>query len=64
MEVAEKIKLKLPIAENDLQNEDSSFWNKIECLNPPAINQEKPRKYFTAAYDSGIQTESFLKLFI
>ena len=57
MEVAEKIKLKLPIAENDLQNEDLSFWDKIKYLNPPEINQEKPRKYFTAAYDSDIKSE-------
>ena len=67
LEVAEKIKLKLPIAENNLEKEGdfqsaiSSLFNKIECLNPSKIHHEKPRQYFTAAYNSSIRKEFSIK---
>ena len=57
LEVAEKLKIKLPIAENDLPKENlsTSIWNKIDFITPKAIKQEKRRSFFTAAYSSNLR---------
>lgn len=57
-EIAEKIKLKLPIAENDLYMEENSnilINHRLECFIPEEIEiRDSYRKYFTAPYCSVI----------
>lgn len=60
MEIAEKIKSKLPIEVNDLENNDfesfvESFWYRFESLVPPEIRKERQRKYFTAPFSSNLR---------
>lgn len=58
LEVAEKVKFKMPIELNDLNQENSkinSFWNHFETLNPRAVSGEKKRMYFTAPYSNNLK---------
>ncbi|CAF0848775.1 unnamed protein product [Brachionus calyciflorus] len=59
LEIAEKIKHKLPIEINDLDKDQfkESFWYKFESLRPPEIIREKKRSYFTAPYNSSIRSK-------
>jgi hypothetical protein len=50
-EVAEKLKLKLPIEINDLHKEDTfDIWNRFACLSPTEVRKKTKRYYFTAPY--------------
>ena len=61
-EIAEKIKLKLPIEKNDLyeENKPKSLFNKLGCFFKPSfmpknIEMKKShRNFFTAAYQSNL----------
>lgn len=56
-EIAEKIKLKLPIEKNDLFQKEHphSILNKFRCFMPDEIKiQDSYRNYFTAAYSSNL----------
>jgi hypothetical protein len=60
LEIAEKIKFKLPIEINDLENNDlesmvESFWFRFESLVPNEIRNNKRRKYFTAPYSANLR---------
>lgn len=57
LEIAEKIRLKLPIEENNLggKNFSETFWHRFKFLVPDEIKPERKRKYFTASYDSDQQ---------
>jgi hypothetical protein len=58
LEVAEKIKFKLPIARNDLKHEAGladSFWNKFQSFQPGEIRREKKREFFMASYSSNLR---------
>ena len=57
LEIAEKIRLKLPIEDNNLNREDFSetLWHRFESFVPDEIRQDNKRKYFTASYDSDQQ---------
>lgn len=53
-DIAEKLKLKLPIAYNDLHvNESYSKMNKFfDCFTPEELKAENGRRYFTAPYEA------------
>ncbi len=54
LEIAEKIRLKLPIETNNLNKENltDSFWDKFECFIPNEIKENNERRnYFTAPYE-------------
>ena len=55
-DVAERIKLKMPIAENDLFKEEPfSWWSKFECLTlPKDIKMKKNRSFFTIPYSTNL----------
>jgi hypothetical protein len=62
LEVAEKIRLKLPIEINDMEKENdnlhnlwSIFWDHFESLRPFEVRKDKKRDYFTAQYSSNIR---------
>lgn len=51
-DIAERIKLKMPIAENDLYSpERFSFFNKFECI-PGEVKWKRQKKYFTTQYNA------------
>ncbi len=59
LEVAEKVKFKLPIEKNDLKFNTGlagSFWSKFESLQPSEIIKEKQKykKFFMAPYTSSL----------
>lgn len=55
-DVAERIKLKMPIAENDLyEDELFSVWSKLECFSlPKDIKMKKKRNFFTIPYTTNL----------
>jgi hypothetical protein len=60
LEVAEKVKFKLPIEKNNLKYDigiAASFWNKFEFLQPPEINKERKKEFFMAPYTSNLHNK-------
>jgi hypothetical protein len=60
LEIAEKIRLKMPIQENDLNDDESihniwQFWTRFESLKPNEIRRNKKREFFTAQFNSSIR---------
>lgn len=61
LEIAEKVKFKMPIEINDLEKEESenfglnSFWKRFDSLVPEEVSKYKKRKYFTAPYSSNLR---------
>jgi hypothetical protein len=49
-DIAEKLKLKLPIAENDLH--EPKIQKLYDLVTPEEIKAKKGRSYFTAAYEA------------
>jgi hypothetical protein len=49
-DIAEKLKLKLPIADNDLH--EATMQKLYDLVTPEAIKAKKGRSYFTAAYEA------------
>lgn len=61
LEIAEKVKFKLPIEINDLEKDDfesfvfNSFWYRFKSLVPEEVSSDKKRQYFTAPYSSNLK---------
>ena len=60
LEVAEKLKLKLPIEENKLAKEESSFWDKFQWFIPNEIKNKKGKEHFTAVYSSDMREKYYI----
>ncbi len=58
LEVAEKVKFKLPIEKNDTKyniRKATSFWNKFNFLQPAEIKIENNKEFVLAPYSSNLR---------
>lgn len=61
LEIAEKVKFKMPIEINDLEKDNfegfvfNSVWHRFKSLVPDEVNMDKKRKYFTAPYSANLR---------
>ena len=66
LEIAEKVKFKMPIEINDLEKEDfeslvfNSFWYRFNSLTPDEISTDKKRQFFTAPYSANLRKKCLI----